>query len=382
MRTEISTTTWCIGAAHFGAPLTVEPCANSTSRWYLDPVTYRIHPSQDPRFCLSTLPPATDVFLLPCRPCAHGTETLVETATTGSAVLVFWLDAITLAPLNATTTDGTVVPTALLNGSDVVILYDDLERVGQSAALRTLGIAMNTTSGACFVDGGGTTPPGFGVGGCPIRTLGAQPLDSNLGQRGIFQSLSSGGLGGPLYSVQFDDVDGCPTDVPIRLEASTSRNGRGAIIQLTESTQDSASAPASHVVTGADGQSIRIDILAGGFGYTSSTLLVAPDYPGQCSGKAITIRVEIQPYGSEAFDIETGGVELVNVTAYTSRFGQGHLYTASSTRVSLSQLLEFAVALLSVLCALALAVNIVFIVYRWVLTRRIENDYASLKKAA
>lgn len=55
--------------------------------------------------------------------------------------------------------------------------------------------------------------------------------------------------------------------------------------------------------------------------YTSSTDVTT----GLCGGRAVTVQVLIQPFG-EDFDIETSGLVLTNVSAYTARFGRGQRY--------------------------------------------------------
>lgn len=103
------------------------------------------------------------------------------------------------------------------------------------------------------------------------------------------------------------------------------------------------------------------------------------DRPKQHCRAGLSLTFFPSSFRPEEFDIETSGLELVNVTSYTGRYGGGHTYTTSASRVTLSQMLEFVVVVLSILCLFAFTVNLVFIVYRWVLTKRIVQTLEHAK---
>jgi hypothetical protein len=73
-QTDIGTIQWCVGILfNESTRLILQECSVSTIRWYVDPITYRIHPSESPDLCITSTP-TSGVHLLPCRPCAMGSE--------------------------------------------------------------------------------------------------------------------------------------------------------------------------------------------------------------------------------------------------------------------------------------------------------------------
>ena len=190
------------------------------------------------------------------------------------------------------------------------------------------------------------------------------------GDRGVFQQLTARGRGGPIHGVVWDDAgcvcaSGCPS---IQTINGTDGHGRGGVLSVAD-----------------DG----VTILSGGFGYISSSAIVG--LPSMCTGRVITARVLIQPF-DEDFDIETSGLELVNITSFTSRYesrhflasllerssdvaicryGGGHKYRTTATRTTMSTMIYLLVVVFVYLNFLAVVFHVVMIVYRSKLERRI-----------
>jgi len=183
---------------------------------------------------------------------------------------------------------------------------------------------------------------------CLVLTTLSNPA---VGTRGVFQELTARNRGGPIRGITWDVPNcvclatTCPAIVSV---TGIDGHGRGGILSVT---------------------STGVDVLAPGFGYISSSEVEAS--VGNCRGRVITARVLIQPIRIDDFDIETSGLELVNVTSFTARFGGGHLYRSSLTRSTMSSILYVLVVFMSILTFLAVLFHIVMIIYRSKLEQRI-----------
>jgi hypothetical protein len=102
------------------------------------------------------------------------------------------------------------------------------------------------------------------------------------------------------------------------------------------------------------------------YGYRAGQVVVAT--PTGCTGRAITNRVLIMPYGPTDFDIETN-LQLVNVTARINAFGTGQINYATNRSPSFVSSKWLLVGFLALLNLAAFAFIISMTMYEGKITR-------------
>ncbi len=352
VRTEMGTTEWCVGVSNTTALLVIEPCVNSTFRWYVDPVTNRIHPSKDRYSCISVpvashgMPTASaKAMLLPCRPCAVGFESGPRNPRPGTSLV--------RAHVASTANVITNVSTLSADSITYAVNVDDTYFMGTTLNGDNFGVLINATDGRCLHLG----PDGITLDWHSRCVFGSNT--SLVSTLGVFQLPTTGGLGSFLHGIAWEDSScpcregPCPRNVTIE---STDGTGHGALVTI-RSAED-------------------IAVIHHGIGYRSRSGIKIND--SNCFGRPLTVRVLIQPQSADDFGIETSNLELVNVTQYTSRFGRGVIATSDPPPPDMSGLLEIGIALVGVLCVAALVLNIILIAYRWKLTENIVEELRPL----
>ena len=97
----------------------------------------------------------------------------------------------------------------------------------------------------------------------------------------------------------------------------------------------------------------------GGFGYTNNQPVI--DGRG-CLGRAMTATVLVQPYGTD-FDVDTTGIEVINVTEFTTYFGYDYESFSGPRRTNYEYVLWIGVILLAIANVVILSIHFVMFVY-------------------
>lgn len=358
VRTEMGTIQWCIGVSNTTSLLVIEPCVNSSFRWYVDPVTNRIHPSRDPYSCITvsasshgTPVPSAKAMLLPCRPCAIGFESEAPAPRIGTSIVRAHVDSSSHNITHVSSLHFSSIAYSINSGRG------DTYFMGTTLDGDNFGVLINATDGRCLHLGIDSTTLNWS----PRCVFGTNT--SLLSKAGVFQLPSTGGLGSFLHGVAWDppstcvcSTAACPRNVTLR---STDGTGHGALVTI-RSADD-------------------VTVIHHGIGYRSLSRIETNDTI-PCFGHPLTVRVLIQPQSSDDFDIEVSNLELVNVTQYTSRFGRGVIATSDPPPAHMNGLLEIGIAVVGVLCLAALMLNIVLIAYRWKLTETIVREAQEYSK--
>ena len=339
---------WCVGLD--GARLVVSACNVSSTLWYVDPVTTRIHVSGEPTLCLTGLP--TDdttggttggtTHLFPCRACECGSESgdfqMQDGEASKSALVMFHAnDTVTCADdpsSGAHNASLTSTPSGPLYAyrQNVTSIPDVVSVgyvVGSSGCLLYDVQTQNWTFGACDANvlmGVGSVPTENGTEDAVYNSMIRQLV------RGPLQTVSSRFHGGPLLDVE--PLDGCI------MNDAVSGVGFGFGAEIENNNENNK-------------------IVRGGFGYTSNQPV--QDAYG-CSGRAVTASVIVQPHGND-FDVDTTGVEVINVTEFTSYFGYEEETFTSDQRSNYEYTLWICVGVVGVMVAVLLCIHFVMFVY-------------------
>jgi hypothetical protein len=312
----------------------IEECLTSAARWYVDPITSDVHLSGRADLCVTGYEDNDELYVLPCVSCAIGTES----RNTGPLVDAPFLSSVVnvSSDMTATSLDGEDVPEWVYSNETIFLVND-------RTTAYTFGVILNKTSGYCF--GYNDSIPGW------YEMCEFQPSDEG-DLYGVFQSMYTSGLGGYLRGVVWDEEgcgcrDVCPSVISIE-----GVRGKGAVLEESGSGQT---------------------IYAGGYGFVSGTPVIGT--PGGCTGRAVTSRVWIQPISSTEFDIETGNLELVNLTERTSRFGAGVMYSSTHALPKLSIVLYVILVLLVLLNGIGLVGHVALIVYKHRLVSETLHHY-------
>lgn len=281
--------TWCVQINASTRQLELALCTDNSTRFYIDAIDTRIHVSGTPFLCIH----ASDngfLFLQPCVPCAVGSESHLLCASTD--IYNQWFSYIPNATIYSLW-DNTPVTTAVDYETPVGV--DPFTLLYQAHTNRTRCLTVNTLNGSVFY---AHCDP------CVWESTQLRLTQPELCRtaRGAQQLACSRHISSGLFAT-IGVPDFC--------------------------AQDSGEMHADGIMYGIGGMGVCVNnvfvITKPGYGYfvyEQLNITLPNGTPVSVSLRAQTRKVLLQPYGNTSFNINTRGLEIINVSEYTSIFGR------------------------------------------------------------
>lgn len=353
--TSLQSTEWCVGVNQSnGNEIEMGRCGSDSflDDWFFDGITTRMHVAGHPFMCptlykntttsrgsldLAYAPFGGNLVWAPCLPCAIGAERLMlsDTANDYSQLLVFnqthYRDA-------TDTTTQWYPHNSTVNMSMSVVVEED-QRLGYlfDEDLRCYSTSRN------------------GLEACDPEQMFPQTIEhlcatyNTSMYSGLFQYVCTQGYGGTIEHVALSPEE-CSNVGTGNLDGPPGRGGYGGEIDRHGT------------------------VLHAGIGYMNNEQIAV----GSCTATITTSKVLMQPLTtSDAVDVATTNVEVVNLTAFTGFFGAAYEAQVNGQHLRAEGLLTTAAVVVWTLAITVVLLLVLLVFYEEELTEKVESEFES-----